>query len=58
MDLLLEKTDSFKPLYLVTACEELRIFGVYEHVTDRIATMSDTVPGLLDEVLQRLEGNG
>ena len=55
MDSLLEKEDSYKPLFLVTACEELRVFGVYEQVTSRIRRMSGTVPGLLEEVLERLE---
>src|SRR4051812_36955829 len=57
MDSLLQKTDSYKPLYLITACEELRVFGVFEQITDRIQRMSDTVPGLLEEVLERLEGD-
>ncbi len=56
MELLLQKTDSYKPLYLVTACEELRVFGIFEQVTDRIKRMSESVPELLEEVLERLEG--
>src|SRR4051794_13471000 len=55
MALLLEKRDSYKPLYLVTACEELRVFGIFEEVSDRIRRMSPTVSKLLEEVLERLE---
>eukprot|EP01114_Cavostelium_apophysatum_P006997 TRINITY_DN1864_c0_g1_i2.p1 TRINITY_DN1864_c0_g1~~TRINITY_DN1864_c0_g1_i2.p1 ORF type:complete len:1456 (+),score=157.69 TRINITY_DN1864_c0_g1_i2:62-4429(+) len=57
MALLLAKKDSHKPLYLITACEELRVFGVYEQVSARIAKMSDKVGSLLEEVLERLEGD-
>eukprot|EP01122_Echinamoeba_exundans_P016140 TRINITY_DN808_c0_g1_i1.p1 TRINITY_DN808_c0_g1~~TRINITY_DN808_c0_g1_i1.p1 ORF type:complete len:1561 (+),score=259.18 TRINITY_DN808_c0_g1_i1:149-4831(+) len=57
MDLLLRKSDSTKPLYLVVACEELRVFGVFEKLTDRIKSMSDNVQSLFAEVLERLEGD-
>lgn len=52
---LLSKTDSSKPLYLIVACEELRVFGVYEKVSERIENMAPTVPDLFAEVLARLE---
>jgi len=55
MQLLLRKTDAKKPLYLFVACEELRVFGVYEKLQQRLETMADTVPALFGEVLQRLE---
>jgi telomerase protein component 1 len=51
----IKKTDGQKPLFLMIACEELRVFGVFEKVNDRIKQMSSTVPKLLDEVLVRLE---
>jgi telomerase protein component 1 len=57
LDLLLQKTDANKPLYLIVACEELRVFGVFENLEDRIRTMSATVPRLFEEVLRRLEGD-
>lgn len=53
--LLLGKPDANKPLYLIVACEELRVFGVYEQVTEKIKKMAGTVPLLFEEVLQRLE---
>eukprot|EP01119_Soliformovum_irregulare_P012097 TRINITY_DN311_c0_g3_i1.p1 TRINITY_DN311_c0_g3~~TRINITY_DN311_c0_g3_i1.p1 ORF type:complete len:944 (-),score=326.09 TRINITY_DN311_c0_g3_i1:1917-4748(-) len=57
MEQLLSKSDSHRPLYLVTACEELRVFGVFEELSDRILRMSETAPDLLGEVLERLEGD-
>jgi telomerase protein component 1 len=57
IELLLRKSDSTKPLYLVVACEELRVFGVFEKLTERIKTMSDNVQSLFAEVLERLEGD-
>ena len=54
---LLAKTDSTKPLYLIVACEELRVFGVYEKVSERIDNMAPTVPDLFAEVLERLEND-
>jgi len=44
---LLTKTDSYKPLYLVVACEELRVFGVFEQLSDRIAKMASTGMSLM-----------
>jgi nephrocystin-3 len=37
--------------------EELRVFGVYEKVSERINSMASTVPALFEEVLKRLEGD-
>jgi telomerase protein component 1 len=50
MRILLKKLDSDKPLYLVIACQELRFFGVYEGVTDRIKSMGQTIPKIFEEV--------
>ncbi len=57
MRVLLRKAEATKPLYLVVACEELRVFGVYEQISERIKNLGATVPKLFDEVLQRLEGD-
>jgi telomerase protein component 1 len=57
MQQLLQKSDAYKPLYLVVACEELRVFGVFEKLSERIQEMAQTVPNLFAEVLQRLEGD-
>lgn len=56
MKLLLSKKEANNPLYLYLACEELRMFGVFEEVTTRIRSMSPTIGGLLQEILTRLEG--
>lgn len=42
MNQLLRKQDSYKPLYLVVACEELRVFGVFEKLSERIESMAPT----------------
>lgn len=52
---LLKKTDASRPLYLVVACEELRVFGIYEQLTDKIKNLPPTLPKLFDDVLIRLE---
>lgn len=55
MELLLKKKDSNRPLYLTVACEELRVFGVFEQLESRIKQMAENVPELFVEVLKRLE---
>ncbi len=57
MRFLLRKNDAFKPLFLVVACEELRLFGLYEKLTQKIKTMASTIPKLFEEVLQRIEAD-
>ena len=55
MRVLLKKTDADKPLYLIIACNELRLFGVYEQLTERIRSLPSTINKLFEEVLVRLE---
>ena len=45
------------PLYLRVALEELRVFGYYECLMERIAALPETVEQLFGQVLQRLEGD-
>lgn len=52
---LLSKVDSDNPLYLRVACEEMRVFGDFERVTERIESLPDRVPALLEQVLERIE---
>ena len=52
---LLDKGESNNPLYLIVACEELRVFGQFEQVTERIASLPEDVPALFEQVLERLE---
>lgn len=37
------------------ACEELRLFGIYEKISEKIANFAPTVPGIFEQVLERLE---
>jgi len=39
----------------VVACEELRVFGSFERLSERVASLSPTVERLFEEVLERLE---
>ena len=39
----------------MSAVEELRLFAVYEQVTNRVAALPDDFPQLLQQVLQRVE---
>lgn len=36
MRVLIKKSECSSPLYITVACEELRVFGVYERLADRI----------------------
>jgi telomerase protein component 1 len=55
MRLLLRKPDAGKPLYLVLACEELRVFGVFEQLTQRVKDLGGSIPRICEELLARLE---
>lgn len=35
------------------ACQELRVFGVYEQLTEKIKQMGPSIPQLLQEVSSR-----
>ena len=45
MKSLLAKESSQNPLWLAVACEELRVFGLFDRVTNKINSMAD---GLLE----------
>lgn len=55
MKLLLTKRDASNPLYLHLACEELRVFGIFEEVTSFLKQIPTSTSNLLLEVLGRLE---
>lgn len=44
------------PLWLYTACEELRVFGSFRSLTARIAGLPGQLAGLLEAVVTRLTG--
>ncbi|XP_071952526.1 telomerase protein component 1-like [Antedon mediterranea] len=52
---LLSKESSQNPLWLAVACEELRVFGFFERVTDKINKMKDGLLDLLEQVFERFE---
>jgi tetratricopeptide (TPR) repeat protein len=43
------------PLYLSVAFEELRLFGEFEELTNRIGSLAEDIPTLFSQVLARLE---
>ncbi|XP_072035865.1 TPR repeat-containing protein DDB_G0287407-like isoform X2 [Amphiura filiformis] len=55
MSSLLSKDSSQNPLWLAIACEELRVYGDFSTVTDKINSLSDGLLDLLGQVLQRFE---
>src|SRR4029077_18559370 len=63
IDLLLKNPATANPLFLLVALEELRGFGSYEQLNDRIANFpraGDTVTAIFTQVIERLaaEFNG
>ncbi|EGG17145.1 WD40 repeat-containing protein [Cavenderia fasciculata] len=55
MKMLMNKADASNPLYLVLACEELRYFGGFQELTDKIKSLSPTLAVLFQDILTRLE---
>lgn len=55
MQALLQKRESVRPLFLAVACEELRVYPVFEQIQRRIHQLPHTIQALFDQVLQRLE---
>ena len=55
MRVLLSKKEADNPLFLTLACEELRVFGIFEKIGERVKKLSQTLPLLLQEILTRLE---
>ncbi|XP_071495043.1 telomerase protein component 1-like [Diadema antillarum] len=52
---LLAKESSQNPLWLAVACEELRVFGLFAKVTDKINSLADGLLELLEQVFTRFE---
>lgn len=55
MSMLLEKQGSANPLWLTLACEELRVYGVFDLMDEKIASLSDDLISLEEQVLTRFE---
>ncbi|XP_071785835.1 telomerase protein component 1-like [Asterias amurensis] len=52
---LLSKESSQNPLWLSVACEELRVYGIFEKLSDKINSLADGLLNLLEQVLTRFE---
>eukprot|EP00054_Salpingoeca_dolichothecata_P030352 m.246267 g.246267 ORF g.246267 m.246267 type:complete len:2128 (-) comp26644_c0_seq4:915-7298(-) len=55
IDALLTKQDASIPLYLVTACNELVVTGVWDKILTQISSLPETTTSLIDAVFGRLE---
>lgn len=55
MSMLLEKEGSANPLWLTLACEELRVYGHFNKMDEKIASLSDDLISLEEQVLTRFE---
>nr|XP_002753746.3 telomerase protein component 1 isoform X2 [Callithrix jacchus] len=55
MQLLLVKRESGRPLYLRLVTDHLRLFTLYEQVSERLRSLPATVPLLLQHILSTLE---
>lgn len=55
MEVFLTHPGVSNPLYLRVALEELRLFGSFEQLTERIERLPPDIAGLFDQVLARLE---
>jgi WD40 repeat protein len=45
------------PLYILVALEELRVFGKFEKLSDRVDQLPGNVAALFDQVLERIESD-
>ncbi|XP_071485074.1 telomerase protein component 1-like [Diadema antillarum] len=52
---LLAKESSQNPLWLSIACEELRVFGLFDRINDKINSLADGLFELLEQVFTRFE---
>eukprot|EP00039_Didymoeca_costata_P011565 m.163197 g.163197 ORF g.163197 m.163197 type:complete len:2596 (-) comp15214_c0_seq1:1529-9316(-) len=55
LKLLTTKREAGSPLYLALACEELRLSGVFENLTEHIKQMSGSIESLFLDIIARLE---
>lgn len=55
MNNLLAKESSQNPLWLAVACEELRVYDVYERMNDKINALADGLLEILEQVFDRFE---
>ena len=53
MVMMIAKKSSDNPLWLSIACEELRVFGIFEKVTEKIEELADDILGWVIPVVVR-----
>lgn len=51
---LLQHTDAGRPLWLSLACEELRVFGTFELLDEKIASLASDLLGLVQQIISRV----
>ncbi|XP_077984631.1 TPR repeat-containing protein DDB_G0287407-like [Glandiceps talaboti] len=54
MSKLVRKSESGNPLWLSTACEELRLYGNFDKLTSKIESLAGDLSGLLQQMLERV----
>lgn len=57
LDRLVRREDAGLPLYLRVACEELRVFPIFEQVSARVAALPEGLEALFRDVLRRIEAD-
>lgn len=57
MNVFLDKLSAGSPLYIIVALEELRLFGDFDAVSQRIADLPGDAPALFGQVLDRVEND-
>ena len=55
MEVLLAKPAAAMPLYLLAACEELRLFADFDQLDTFVEELAGTIPALCDSILARAE---
>jgi len=54
LDMLTNLEAASSPLWLALACEELRVFGVFEQVTEKIKNLPGTITDLISSIIHRI----
>ncbi|XP_050397784.2 telomerase protein component 1 [Patella vulgata] len=55
LKLLVSKKEAPNPLFLKLACDELRVYGLFDKMSQKLKSLPHTIPALLQEILLRLE---
>ncbi|CAH8517975.1 unnamed protein product [Heterobilharzia americana] len=55
LSILVRKRDADVPLYLRLACEELRLYGTYEQLDEKLKQLPDTISSFVEHAIRRVE---